>query len=90
MSDEAQLTGVAAALTPLGRDAPRIDRPTRSATVPVVGAAADVLPTAVQRVAEAGIDPDDIGLRRPTLDEVFLALTGEHIDDEETDAVEAA
>ena len=27
-------------------------------------------------VSERGIELDDIGLRRPTLDEVFLALTG--------------
>ena len=27
---------------------------------------------------EAGIAIDDIGLRRPTLDDVFLALTGHH------------
>ena len=38
---------------------------------------------------EAGIAIDDIGLRRPTLDDVFLALTGhaaEAADDDETAA----
>ena len=31
---------------------------------------------AVQRLNEAGIGIDDLGLRRPTLDDVFLTLTG--------------
>ena len=36
----------------------------------------DELTGAVRAVAEAGIVVDDIALRQPTLDEVFLALTG--------------
>ena len=31
---------------------------------------------AVRRLDEAGVGIDDIALRRPTLDDVFLALTG--------------
>jgi ABC-2 type transport system ATP-binding protein len=31
---------------------------------------------AVRRLSEAGVDVDDLALRRPTLDDVFLALTG--------------
>jgi ABC-2 type transport system ATP-binding protein len=31
---------------------------------------------AVRRLSEAGVDVDDLTLRRPTLDDVFLALTG--------------
>ena len=42
---------------------------------------------AVRRLDEAGVDVDDLGLRRPTLDDVFLTLTGhvaeEHAEDEE-------
>ena len=40
---------------------------------------------AVRALAEPRIDIDDVGLRRPTLDEVFLALTGRTAGDE-TDA----
>ena len=29
---------------------------------------------------ERDIQVDDVGLRRPSLDEVFLAVTGKHID----------
>jgi ABC-2 type transport system ATP-binding protein len=31
---------------------------------------------AVRRLSEAGVGVDDLGLRRPTLDDVFLSLTG--------------
>lgn len=42
---------------------------------------------AVQKLNEVGIGIDDIGLRRPTLDEVFLSLTGHKLeaDDEENE-----
>jgi ABC-2 type transport system ATP-binding protein len=33
----------------------------------------------VRLLDERGIAIEDIGLRRPTLDEVFLALTGQHL-----------
>ena len=36
----------------------------------------DRLAEAVRVLAERRVDIDDIGLRRPTLDEVFLTLTG--------------
>ncbi|MGA8353883.1 MAG: ATP-binding cassette domain-containing protein [Solirubrobacteraceae bacterium] len=36
---------------------------------------------AVRRLSEAGIGVDDLALRRPTLDEVFLALTGRVAED---------
>ena len=36
-------------------------------------------------VAEAGIATEDLSLRRPTLDEVFLALTG-HLAEPDDDA----
>ena len=40
----------------------------------------------VRDLDEAGIAIDDIGLRRPTLDDVFLALTGHASADEPEDA----
>ncbi|GGL51467.1 ATP-binding cassette domain-containing protein [Planomonospora parontospora] len=45
-------------------------------TVTVRGAAPDTLADVVAALREAGIEADDIRLRRPTLDEVFFALTG--------------
>ena len=50
---------------------------------------AQVLTQVVRDLDEAGIVIDDIGLRRPTLDDVFLSLTG-HASEEDTDAETAA
>ncbi len=43
-----------------------------------------VIVAAVRRLSDAGIDVADISLRRPTLDDVFLALTG-HVAREDED-----
>ncbi len=42
---------------------------------------------AVRRLSEAGVEVDDLALRRPTLDDVFLTLTGHAV--EETTADES-
>ena len=44
---------------------------------------------AVRRLSEAGVGVDDLALRRPTLDDVFLALTG-HAAEEAGEQEEAA
>jgi ABC-2 type transport system ATP-binding protein len=43
---------------------------------------------AVDRLKEAGVGVDDLGLRRPTLDDVFLSLTGHAAEDGEDDEQE--
>ena len=51
-----------------------------------------VIVEAVRRLDEAGVEVDDITLRRPTLDDVFLALTGhmaEVADDDEKEEATA-
>ena len=58
-----------------GRGAPPL------ATVPVTGGAA-VLVDALRRLDAAAIAVDDVGLRRPTLDDVFLTLTGHAAEDD--------
>jgi ABC-2 type transport system ATP-binding protein len=52
-----------------------LDEHTRKLTVPATGGSA-ALVQVVRDLDEAGIGIDDIALRRPTLDDVFLALTG--------------
>lgn len=52
-----------------------VDEHTRRITVPAT-AGAQALVQVVRDLDEAGIPIDDIGLRRPTLDDVFLSLTG--------------
>jgi ABC-2 type transport system ATP-binding protein len=44
---------------------------------------------AVRRLTEAGIGVDDLAIRRPTLDDVFLALTG-HVAEEAPETLEEA
>jgi ABC-2 type transport system ATP-binding protein len=69
--DEAE--GAIAALTPIASAEPR--REDGILRVPVSqrkGAVAD----AVRRLEHAGVGIDDISMRRPTLDDVFLELTG--------------
>ena len=44
---------------------------------------------AVRRLSEAGVEVDDLALRRPTLDDVFLTLTG-HAAEDRAEAEEAA
>ena len=60
---------------------PGIDAPARLVHAPTDGG-----PRVVSRLADALADADiaveDIGLRQPTLDDVFLTLTGAPIDDE--------
>jgi ABC-2 type transport system ATP-binding protein len=73
--DPKQLPAVAEILDRIGSEHPRLDPNTNRVTVPVV-AGEDGIASAVQAVSRAGIVIDDIGLRRPTLDEVFLTLTG--------------
>ncbi len=61
----------------------RIDDRGRTVTAPISGGA-PVLTRALRDLDAEGIGIRDVGLRRPTLDDVFLSLTGhvaEHADD---------
>jgi ABC-2 type transport system ATP-binding protein len=55
-----------------------------------VDGGADQLSAVVRLLDERGLAADDIGLRRPTLDEVFLALTGQPIDASDPDPTASA
>jgi ABC-2 type transport system ATP-binding protein len=54
---------------------PVVDRATRSITAPTGGGPGAIAQLAGE-LAEEGISVEDLGLRQPTLDEVFLTLTG--------------
>jgi ABC-2 type transport system ATP-binding protein len=49
-----------------------------------------VIAEAVRRLDDAGVGIDDIALRRPTLDDVFVALTGHAVEDEPAATAEPA
>ena len=84
----ADLTAVAEVLASVAAEPPRTDHDTHRVAAPIDGGA-EQLATVVRLLDDRQIVVDDIGLRRPTLDEVFLALTGQPIDDA-TDADPAA
>src|SRR5918993_420576 len=69
------LSVVAESLARLGAEAPRVDAGAHRVTIPVDGGRA-VIAAAVRQLDALAVEVDDIGLRRPTLDEVFLTLTG--------------
>lgn len=69
------LERVAEALAPGSEDAPVVDHRRDTVTVAAPRAAASLL-DAVRRLDDAGIEVHDVALRRPTLDDVFLTLTG--------------
>jgi ABC-2 type transport system ATP-binding protein len=58
-----------------------VDEHSRRLVAPVAGGAAALL-DAVRAFDERNVDILDIGVRRPTLDDVFLQLTGHHAQDE--------
>ena len=75
LEDAEALEHTAAALRGIGSGEPTIDIGDRRITLPVHQGAADLM-SAVRRLDEQGIVPSDLSLRRPSLDDVFLALTG--------------
>ncbi|MFD1660916.1 ATP-binding cassette domain-containing protein [Streptomyces caeni] len=70
----------AGVLSGFGKGATTIEEHTRRLTVPVSGGA-KLLAEVIRELDSRGIEIDDIGLRRPTLDDVFLSLTG-HVAEE--------
>ena len=81
VTQEAQVPAAATALATLSGEEPFIDAAARHVSVPV-SSHGGMLTRAVRELDAAGVEVDDVGFRRPTLDEVFLALTGKPASDE--------
>jgi ABC-2 type transport system ATP-binding protein len=69
------LPTVAALVERIAGVRPVVDAPTRSATAPTDGGVATIAALAGE-LADRDIAVEDLGLRQPTLDDVFLTLTG--------------
>jgi ABC-2 type transport system ATP-binding protein len=69
--------------------APKVDRASRSVTAPTSGGVGAVGALA-EALAEADVAVEDLGLSQPTLDDVFLTLTGAAPQDEDGDAPPSA
>lgn len=80
-SDLAKVTEL---LAGVAAEPPRTDDDMQRVSAPVDGGAPE-LAAVVRLLDEHGLAVDDIGLRRPTLDEVFLALTGQSLAPTDTD-----
>ncbi|MGW2716378.1 ATP-binding cassette domain-containing protein [Streptomyces sp. NPDC001492] len=76
LRDAGQL-GAAVALLPVPKAEISVDPDRRLLSAPVTDRMAALFGV-VRALEEAGIEAEDIALRRPTLDEVFLHLTGGH------------
>src|SRR5271168_178338 len=79
----------AAVLASLGMAEPSTDPATRRCSLAAPGGS-KLLPIVVRALDEAEVPVEDIALRRPTLDEVFLALTGHSTTTDPTTPKEAA
>jgi ABC-2 type transport system ATP-binding protein len=93
VADRDQLGRVPSLLGPIVQPgvAETIDRAARTVTVPVA-TTEHIVPTVVRALDDAGIEVLDVVVRRPTLDDVFLQLTGHRAeeDDEATDGLVGA
>ena len=82
LADAARLPDLRIELDPLAVGEIQVESATGKVVVPVDGGA-DSLAAALARLSAAGIAVTDIALRKPTLDDVFLSLTGHEAQDDE-------
>src|SRR3954470_9622000 len=87
LEDPADAEAAVAALADMASERPSIRDHT--VTAPVRGHSGAIA-TAVRRLDDAGIGIDDLSLHRPTLDDVFMALTGHAAEEEPAAAEEVA
>jgi ABC-2 type transport system ATP-binding protein len=81
---EGQLQAAAKALAAHADGEPETDQTTMRVTAPVIRGAA-ILPEVVRELDAANVDIVDLAVRRPTLDDVFLTLTGHAAEEENGD-----
>lgn len=80
IQDPTRLVDAARLLGEMGEEHPESEEHTRSLTVPV-SHGTTMLRRALRELDQADIVVQDIGVRRPTLDDAFLALTGSKTED---------
>ncbi|MEU3221638.1 ATP-binding cassette domain-containing protein [Streptomyces sp. NPDC006976] len=79
-----QIEPARAVLTRLGKGETAVLAHMRKLTVPVDGGA-KLLAEVIRELDGLGVEIDDIGLRRPTLDDVFISLTGHAAEQQKSD-----
>ena len=81
--DHTRLADAVAAVAKLTKGEPHVDEGTGVVSVGVGGNGSEALVQAVRALDEAGVETSGLGLRRPSLDDVFLALTGHAAEEED-------
>jgi ABC-2 type transport system ATP-binding protein len=74
--DRNRISDAVAAIVPIGEGEPKADKEAGVVSVGVGGRGSDALVDAVRSLDGAGVQTQGLALRRPSLDDVFLALTG--------------
>jgi ABC-2 type transport system ATP-binding protein len=80
--DRDRVADAAEAIARIGEGEPHVDKETGVINVGVGGRGSDALIEAVRGLDGAGVQTQGLALRRPSLDDVFMALTG-HVAEEE-------
>ncbi|MFI6940529.1 ATP-binding cassette domain-containing protein [Streptomyces sp. NPDC050418] len=75
VADDADLVAALAVVARVGEGEPSLDRAERRVHAPVADRVA-ALTDVARTLQDQGVQVEDIGLRRPSLDDVFLTLTG--------------
>jgi len=81
--DRRRIADAVAAIAQIGKAEPHVDAETGVVSVGVGGGGSDALIQAVRSLDGAGVETRGLALRRPSLDDVFLALTGHAAEDED-------
>jgi ABC-2 type transport system ATP-binding protein len=89
VSDRRDIADVATALAAIGDGDPQVDQATRRVTV-VVGGSSELLGRALVSLEQRSIILDDVALRPPRIEEVFLELTGRDVRQDSGDGAASA
>jgi ABC-2 type transport system ATP-binding protein len=81
--DRSQVSRAVNAMATLSDAPPRLDDHTKRVSVRVGNRGSQALVEAVRQLDAAHVETEDLALRRPSLDDVFLAVTGRTADDEQ-------
>jgi ABC-2 type transport system ATP-binding protein len=81
--DRSRIEDAVTAITKMGEAEPHVDNETGVVSVGVGGRGSDALIEAVRGLDAAGVETSGLTMRRPSLDDVFLALTGHAAEEED-------
>jgi ABC-2 type transport system ATP-binding protein len=81
--DRSRVPDAVKAISAVAESEPHVDAETGVVNVPVGGNGSEALIQAVRALDAAGVETRGLGLRRPSLDDVFLALTGHAAEEED-------